>query len=175
MIETPAVESTHRRPCVRVCVRACVDLSHHGCVLVPSAPAPVVSVHALLSAHPDVHSLPGWTSPQSEDSPASLDLAFFEGHVDLHTKFHPPLPGHRCFTQQELLGRGVTPLALCWGDPTRHLPQREGGDSKSPPDAVLSWLSFYWPKGGISSCHGTPLPRFLSPWILDSWSVEALA
>ena len=145
---------------VCVCVCVCVYLSHHSCVLVPSAPPPVVSVCALLSAHLDVHRLPRWTSPQSEDSPGSLDLAFFEGHVDLHTEFHPTLPGHRCFTRQGLLGRGISPLALCWDVPTCHHPQREGGDSKSPPDAVLSWFSFYWSKGSISSCHGTPFPTF---------------
>ncbi|KAF6081952.1 hypothetical protein HJG60_008928 [Phyllostomus discolor] len=161
--------------CVCVCARVHTDLSHHSCVLVPSAPPPVVPVCALLSALPDAHSLPRWTSPQSEDSPGSLDLAFFEGHVDLHTEFHPTLPGHRRFAKQGLLGRGITPLAFCWGVPTRHHPQREGGDSKSPPDAVLSWFSFDWSKGSISSCHLTPLPRFLSPYILDSWSIEALA
>lgn len=112
-----------------------------------------------------------WTSPQSEDSPGSLDLAFFERHVGLRTEFHPTLLGHRCFTKQGLLCRGNTPLVLCGDVPTCHHPQREAGDSQSPVNPLLSWFSFYGSKRNISPCHGALLLslHFYLGFLVPGW------
>lgn len=108
------------------------------------------------------------TSPRSEDSPGSLDLAFFGGRVDLHTELEPNSSRPQVFHKTWTPLPGNTPLALYGDVPTCHHPQKEARDSESPLTAVLSWFFFYWSKRSISSCHGAPHPLFLSTCILDS-------
>lgn len=110
---------------------------------------------------------------QSEDSPGSLDLAFFERHVGLHSGFHPTLPGHRGFTKQGLFCRGNTPLVFCGDVPTCHHPQRGAGDSQSPVNPLLSWFSFYGSKRKRETSRlAVEPPFFLSTAIWDSSSLD---
>lgn len=157
---------------VCVCAPKRAHLSHHSRGQVPSTQQHVVSVCASLSANPHIQASE-WTSPQSEGSPRSLDLAFFERHVGLHSGFHPTLPGHRGFTKQGLFCRGNTPLVFCGAVPTCHHPQREAGDSQSPVNPLLSWFSFYGSKRKRETSRlAMEPPFFLSTSIWDSSSLD---
>lgn len=173
---TPSVKSASQRWCTRAHTRPITATCRRP------APNSKYFLSVPLFSKPASTWASKGTSPQSEDSPGSLDLAFFEGRVDLHTEFEPNSSRPQVFHKTWTPLPGNTPLALYGDVPTCHHPQKEARDSKSPLTAVLSWFFFYWSKRSISSCHGAPPPTtppfspltswILSPWI-DLWGLDS--
>lgn len=102
---TRSVESTQHRSCVHMCLIAA------ACGRPASNSESFVSLPCFRQTLPYL-GFPSGPVRRVEIPPGSLDLVFFEGHVDLHTEFHPILPAYRSFIKQGSPGRRTPSLGL---------------------------------------------------------------
>lgn len=139
--------------------------THTVCVTavqVPCARQRVVYIWALLGANPYLHSLPKCISPQSEDVPGSLDLAFFEGHVmDLHLECHPTSPA-ACMSYNGTPFQGVPPWPYVGLSPCLKL------------ETQSLYLILFCPVSPFAGRRGKPHLATELPLFLAAWSIGAL-